>query len=187
MNTHSYAMMMKKVTLNDAIQGNSEFKISRLDLPFDTSNLEGALSYIGIDCSDYDLTDEDDVKEALQLVCIIDFHSDYLTESDFEDLYEANTLVSDIESLSDDEIELMEALIADGDWNLREAVEEAQTQSNVVWYPNRTMREVAEEMVDDEMFDKEYLLQHIDYDSIAEDLMDDDSYSEVNGGVLYKI
>ena len=187
MYTHSYAMLTKKVTLNEAMQGELEFKISRLDLPFDTPDLEGALSYIGIDYSDYDLTDEDDAKEALQLLCISDFHSDYLNYSDFEDLYEANTLVSDIESLSDDEIELMEALIADGNWNLREAVEESQTQRNVVWYPNRTMREVAEEMVDEEMFDREYLLQHIDYDSIAEDLMDDDSYSEVNGGVLYKI
>jgi len=65
---------------------------------------------------------------------------------------------------------------------LEEAIDKVE-DGDVDFYPRTTLTELAEQFADDGMFSKETLLECIDYEKLGE-LLSEDGYTEVNGGVL---
>ena len=156
-----------------------------LDLPFSEDQLEEFLEGIGVTLDDDD--DQDDYdrlmagEELKSKWEVMGHESDYLLDEHFEDIYAASDLVERIESLKDWEVEILDALLEDGD-KLEEAIEIVE-DGDVSFYARTDLTELAKQFVDEGIFDKEYLLNFVDYDALGRAL-ETDGYTEVNGGVL---
>ena len=157
----------------------------RLTLPFSEDELEELLDRIGVstdddeDECDYDrLVDGKPLKPRYE---IAGHRSDYLTDKHFDDIYAASDLVERIESLSDYDADMLRALIDDGE-ELEDAVEDIEN-GDVEFYRNTDLTGLAEQFVDEGFFDKDFLLQHIDFEAIGREL-EIDGYTEIAGGVL---
>ena len=170
-----------KVCLRNASDSTKEVW---LDLPFDEDDLNEALQSIDVQLSNDDDDAFDQLANGEEIspgYCICDFESDYLTPEQFEDIFAASDLVDRIEDLDDWEADLLGALMEDGD-SLEDAIEECE-DGDVDFYPNTNLTDLAEQFGDEEMFTKEFLLQHVDWESVGRELSFD-GYTEVAGGVL---
>lgn len=156
-----------------------------LSLPFSEDQLEEFLKSIGVDTDDDDEEDDYDRLMAGELPkskwVVVGHKSNYLADEHFEDIYAASDLVERIESLQEWEIAALDALIEDGD-KLEEAIEVVE-DGDAEFYSDTNLANLAQQFADDGMFDKEFLLNFIDYDALGRAL-EDDGYTEVNGGVL---
>lgn len=157
-----------------------------LNLPFSEEDLNKFLASIGVDVDDED-DDESDYDRLMAGELpkakweVVGHESDYLTDEHFEDIYAASDLAERIESLKDWELAALDALIEDGD-KLEEAIEIVE-DGDVEFYASTDLANLAQQFVDEGMFDKEFLLNFVDYDALGRAL-EDDGYTEVNGGVL---
>lgn len=157
-----------------------------LTLPFDEDDLAEALSDIGVSLKDEDGEDIDTYDliaagESIGGYYVADWQSDYLKEEHFSDIFAASDLVERIEDLESWQTDLLDALMEDGD-SLEDAIEETE-DGDVDFYPNTDLTSLAEQFGDEEMFSKEFLLEHVDWEAVGRDL-GMDGYVEVAGGVL---
>lgn len=181
MNLNARVLLTNENDISNSIFEQIVPRSAWLHLPFTPEELRDTLVSIGVD--DFDPDDIDEATDAVKKVCVSEFKSDWLSdEIDYQDLFAASDLVERIEDLNDYESGLMDALIEDGA-TLDEAVSEAEDPGDVEWYPLMDFQDLAIRFVEEEMFSTEYLLQHIDYDSIGRDLSFD-GYKYVNGGIL---
>ena len=144
------------------------------DLPMTDDELVEAFEKIGVKYSDDD--------------CIL--NRDYVI-TDFENNidyevgdYEPIGLLNDLACRLED-VQCMEWLTAYMDEtgeSLDEAIE--HYEDNSVWYDGMTLREVAEELVDEIEDLSEFARRYFDYEAFANDLRID-GYVEYDGGVLY--
>lgn len=155
-----------------------------LDLPFDEDDFEGALESIGVsDPNSNGVFDFDKIiaGEEPEGYFVKEWQSDYLTEKHFTNIFEASDLVEKIEDFDKWTFEKFEALYEFmGD--LEEAVERAE-DDDIKFYSSTNLEELAREFADEGVLSKEFLLNHIDWESVGREL-GYDGYVEVNGGVL---
>lgn len=167
---------------------NDPEKNEWLNLPIDEDELNEALERLGV------YSDEDDEYEAIinggepkphYIILQWNDDEDLLEEhlAHNEDIFHVSDIVEQIEALDRYDREKMMALIEDGE-DLDDAAELA-TDGDIEFYSNTSLPDLAEEFASEEMFSREYLLQHIDWSSVARDL-EYDGYREVNGGVLFR-
>lgn len=155
-----------------------------LVLPFLEYEFDELLESIGVDVDEDEETDTYDLLmsgEDVNKWIIVAHESDFLRDEHFNNLGEANDLTYNLENLEEYDAELVEALIEDGD-TLEEAVDNAE-RGYATFYSNTTLESLAEEFVEEGLFDQSFLMKYIDYRALGESLSED-GYVEVNGGVL---
>lgn len=112
---------------------------------------------------------------------IIEYDSNYVGAHERLELEEANELLRQVEDMDSYDEELLLALIAYGE-TLENAIQ--GIDNGAQFYPCRNLSELAEEFAKDEVFDKDYLLEYVDWERVGHDL-ECSGYTEVNDGVLY--
>lgn len=158
-----------------------------LSLPFSEEEFDEALQGIGA-------SEDDAGSEFDRIVAGEEPSSHYFIKSirDDDNLFEErhimdydafrlSDLAEQIENLQSWEYDTMKALIECGN-SLEDAVEKAE-DGDVEFYPNTNLTELAEQFGDEELFSKEFLLQHVDWEAIGRELSLD-GYVEVGGGVI---
>lgn len=176
----------KVLLLNNDDVSNSIFETittrsAWLKLPFSLEELHDTLVSIGID--EFDPNDPEEANAAVAKAYVSEFKCDqFADEINYHNIFEASDLIERIEDLSSYELDLMYALLEDGE-TLEEAVTEAESPDDIEWYPNMDIKDLAMQFADEGLFSQEFLLEHIDYESIARDLAFD-GYTTANGGVL---
>ncbi len=157
-----------------------------LKLPFTEDELDEALSAIGVSTAEgSDVSDFDKMVSGEPAISyyVAEWQSDYLDETHFTNIFAASDLTERIENLDSYDIETLDALLEDGD-GLEEALDAIEDQT-VTFYKDRDLATLAEEFGDEGIFPEDYLLKHVDWESIARDL-EYDGYTEVRGGVIYR-
>lgn len=154
-----------------------------IDLPFTEDEFNEMLEEMEIDPdAEYDFDSLMAGNSPSDTYEVLDFSSEILTQSDCENPYSASDLVERIEDLQDYEYDSMVALINSEGYSLEEAIDKVE-DGDVDFYPRTTLTELAEQFADEGIFSKETLLECIDYEKLGE-LLSEDGYTEVNGGVL---
>ena len=169
-----------KVLIRNAKEPDRE---AWLDLPFTEDELDECLENIGV-ITDDDETDTYDLLmkgESIVRYEVARSSSDILEDKHFADLDAANELVNRLEDLEEDDIELLDALIADGD-DLEKAVTTIEDMS-ATFYSGMSLTDLAKEYVDEGLFTNEFLMNYIDYEALGEALSDE-GHIEICGGVL---
>lgn len=160
-----------------------------LSLPFSEDDLSKLLASIGVVIDDDEEDGESDYDRLMAGELpnvkwkVVDYESDYLMDKHFDDIYAASDLVERIENLRDCEVITLDALIADGD-ELEQAIETVE-DGDVNFYADTDLSSLARQFADEGIFHKDFLLGFIDYDALGRAL-EDDGYTEVNGGVLMR-
>ena len=167
-----------EVTIGKKGQGRDD--AVTIILPFTPQTLAEAFRLI--DVNGFDMEDPESAAKAMSEITIFSKHSDYLSDDDLKDLFYASDLAERIENLTSYDEELFEALLSKGE-SVEEALD-AVDRGDIVFYANSTLADVAEEFYNEGMFSDEYLMKHIDFESIGRDLIAD-GYKEVGNGVLY--
>lgn len=156
-----------------------------LNLPFGEDDLNEALQSIGINPDDDEGADPfDQLVRGEELPCgyyVADISSKYLKPDHLQNIFAASDLVERIEGLDSGQEDLLDALLEDGD-DLETAVEECEN-GDIVFYPDTNLADLAEQFGEEEMFSKEFLLQHVDWEAVGRELSFN-GYTEVAGGVL---
>lgn len=115
---------------------------------------------------------------------IHDYESDIegVEISEYADIYELNELAEQLDALTAYEKEHLSAYIEAHCANLAYALEHFE---NTSFYPDMTMQEVAEALINDGCFGDipASIANYIDYEAIARDLRCED-YTEVSNGVI---
>lgn len=167
-------------------------KTTWLPLPFDEADWTEALERIEVQEEEndenvdlYDLVvSGQPINSNGYIVSTWTSDFDGFTKKNLENVFAFSDLVERIEDLEENDLKAVEALIEDGD-SIEQALDELE-DGDVDFYPNIDLPTLAEQFGDEEYFSKEYLLQHIDWESVARDLENDGGYHEVAGGVLFR-
>ncbi|MBR6050787.1 MAG: hypothetical protein IKP68_06250 [Clostridia bacterium] len=177
---------------------NSAMK-KKINLPFSDDELWDVLRSIGVvqtrytfDQLAYNEPEEEVEDEEYDVRGLFDegkwkvesIKSDYLpSDSDkyIGDPFGANELIEKIELLDDSQSDLLDALLKDG-YDLESAVTMTD-DGDADFYPNTTLKDLAQVFNDEGLLKEEFLLEHIDWEGVARDLSFD-GYREVAGGVL---
>lgn len=143
------------------------------ELPMSDDELESKFAEIGIAYHDDLVLNKDYV--------ITDFENDVNYEvGDYESIGLLNDLASRLENVQC--MEWLAAYMDEAGESLDEAID--NYQDNSVFYAGMTLKEVAEELVDDTENLSDFARQYFDYEAFARDLRND-GYVEYDGGVLY--
>ena len=172
-----------KVVLRNTLDHTKKVE---LDLPFEEEELKEALLSIGATTLDENGEEIDPFdllvnEKPISSYEIDSFESDYLKDSDFQNLYAASDLVERIEDLDKNDEQVLKALLDDGE-KLERALDEIE-DGDIDFYPDTDLTELAQQFADEGLFSQDTLLEHIDYESLGRELSFD-GYTEVSGGVL---
>lgn len=172
-------MFDTKTTVRLANSAEPE-RTTTLRLPFVRDDLEEALAYIGVDPNgeDGDCDLFSGYTSTTYVVTIVESAYEF-NLPDHPDLDWLNDLIEKIEDLQDYEVEILDALIEDGD-SIEDAIDNID---DATLYSNMTLAEVAEELAKEECFSTDFLMNYIDWDAVGEAL-EEDGYVEVSNGVL---
>ena len=141
-----------------------------LDLPFTEDELNECLESIGVIIDDDD--EEPDTYELLMSgesitkYEVVGHSSDVLGDEHFADLNTANELVEKLEDLDEWDAELLDALREDGD-SLEDAIDTVE-QGAATFYSDMTLTDLAEQYVDEGFFDKDFLMNFIDFKALGD-------------------
>lgn len=144
-----------------------------IDFPIEDEDLEAVFAQIGIN---------DDYEEF--------FFTDWETEIDlnlgeYESIEAVNELAEALEEIDrHGDLEKLEAIIEATGYDIDQAIKQID---NAVFYPNYTLVEVAEELVNDCYGFRnvdEIFFRYFDYEAFARDLRFD-GYTETSTGVIY--
>jgi len=168
-----------------------------INLPATEDTIEEVLNGIGcsFDANEYEFVkvsdwdkvfgeqdDDDEEEEGFAPFSIENVQSEYAEIEAMDDIVDINDLVNEIENLPDYEEEALKALLEEGH-SIEDSVEKIN-DNEVEFYPGKTLAQVAEDQVKDGYYDKDFLMDYIDFEALAEYLKDS-GYAETDGGVLY--
>ena len=143
------------------------------ELPMSDDELESKFAEIGIAYHDGLVLNKDYV--------ITDFENDVDYEvGDYEPIDLLNDLADRLQQV--DDLVWLTAYMDETSESLDEAID--NYEDNSVFYAGMTLREVAEEFVDETDNLSEFARRYFDYEAFAHDLRID-GYVEVDGGVIY--
>ena len=139
-----------------------------IDLPCD--NIEDELAEIGVE-----------TETQYEEYFITDYENNFGYEvGEYENLWELNDLAERLQQV--DDLVWLTAYMDETGESLDEAIN--NYEDNSLWYDGMTLKEVAEELVDETEDLSDFAKRYFDYDAFAHDLRID-GYVEYDGGVLY--
>ena len=139
-----------------------------IDLPCD--NIEDELAEIGVE-----------TETQYEEYFITNYENNFGYEvGEYENLWELNDLAERLQQV--DDLVWLTAYMDETGESLDEAIN--NYEDNSLWYDGMTLKEVAEELVDETEDLSDFAKRYFDYDAFAHDLRID-GYVEYDGGVLY--